>query len=286
MRRVVRRTDRALTRVFGRDPLKMLQGLATNDVASLSDGQSIYTTFLTPKGKLVGDARILRQGAELWIEADRAASDNIRAHLKKSVPPLFARFEPLDSYSVVTLSGEDAQQVAAQLGATAVLLNPFRADVADLITDDVHSTVRRAQESGALEGSEDVLEIERVERGEPKWGAELTEEVIPLEAGLRNVAISENKGCYTGQEVIIRILHRGHVNRQLRRFTMTGDSAPPSGAQLTREVNGKALGHVTSAVYSPQQKQVVGLAYVRREVEAPADLLVDGKPARISGAAK
>src|SRR6185503_15261813 len=99
---VIARTDRTLLRMYGRDPLKMIQGLATNDIAGASEDISVYTVFLTPKGKLIGDARVVRRpGGDIWIEADRAAAANIEANLKKFVPPLFARFEVMDTWAVV-----------------------------------------------------------------------------------------------------------------------------------------------------------------------------------------
>jgi folate-binding protein YgfZ len=242
------RPDRKVIRMFGRDPLKMIQGLATNDIAGAPENTSVYTTFLTPKGKMVGDARVLRRpGGDIWIEADAGASVNLVTNFTKFVPPLFGKFE-LTDYRVVT-GQTDA--------ALAVLDNPFQAEHPDFIVSaDVASAAMPA-------GSD--LELARIEAGEPKWGFELTEDVIPLEAGLRDVAISQNKGCYTGQEVIIRILHRGHVNRHLRGIMTGSTEVPALGTELTRD--GKVVGKITSAIYSPRFGQAIALGYVRREVE-------------------
>ena len=241
------RNDRVVIRMFGRDPLKMIQGLATNDIAGAPVDTSVYTTFLTPKGKLIGDARVVRRAdGDIWIEADRAAADNIAANLKKTVPPLFAKFE-LTNLKV--LRGDPAE-----IPHLAVLSNPFRPHVREVITAEEVATTATTND-----------EVERIEAGEPKWGAELTEDVIPLEAGLRDVAISQSKGCYTGQEVIIRILHRGHVNRHLRGVLTGSNEIPPAGEELTRD--GKAIGRITSAAYSERFGQAIALAYVRREIE-------------------
>lgn len=275
------RNDRSVTRVFGRDPVKMIQGLATNDVAGAAEGVSVYTAFLNPKGKMVGDARVVRLGSDVFIEADRAATANIRDHLKKSVPPLFARFEAQDQLGVVSVYGERAQEIVDQLQPKAQLRNVFRKDEVSVIVDDVDAAVARAAELGAQMLSDDVAELMRIEAGEPKWGAELAEDVIPIEAGLRHVAISESKGCYTGQEVIIRILHRGHVNRHLRGFTMHGDVAPEVGTEIFRQGESKSIGRVTSARYSSTRNGIVGLAYVRREVEMPATLSINNHDATV-----
>lgn len=256
------RDDRVVIRMFGRDPLKMIQGLATNDIAGAPENTSVYTAFLTPKGKMIGDARVLRRpDGDIWIEADVAAADNIASNLKKFVPPLFAKFE----FTPLRVVRGDA----AEVEHLAILRNPFQSDVVDLVV-----TAEIAEHAEAAE-----LEVERLEAGEPKWGAELTEDVIPLEAGLRHVAISETKGCYTGQEVIIRILHRGHVNRHLRGIMTGAVEVPAVGAEVTS--NGKAVGRITSAVYSQRFGQAIALAYVRREVEPPATVEIDGHAATV-----
>lgn len=265
MNGVIRRDDRVVIRMFGRDPLKMIQGLATNDIAGAPELYPVYTAFLTPKGKMVGDARVVRlPNGDIWIEADRAAAENIVASLKKFVPPLFARFEMLADMAFVECVGMTMSMGICPDGGV-LLLNPFRADSttfvlkASELLEDVRDTLTAAD-----------LERMRIEAGEPKWGAELTEDVIPLEAGLKDVAISQNKGCYTGQEVIIRILHRGHVNRHLRGL-LFGDAMPEVGAELTH--NDKVVGKITSVVHSEKFGQTIALGYVRREVEVGASVL-------------
>lgn len=273
-----------LIRVFGRDPVKMVQGLATNDLAGAPENESVYTAFLTAKGRMVGEARLVRRpGGDVWIETDRGAADNIVTHLKKFVPPLFARFELLDSHHVLGIYGERAVEIAHGLPIVAALRNPFRADALDLVVTADHEDEAETQalNAGASRITPDELEIMRIEAGEPKWGAELTEDVIPLEAGLRRVAISETKGCYTGQEVVIRILHRGHVNRYLRGILTGSAEVPPAGAELVRDANGKPVGRVTSACMSPRMGQAIALAYVRREVQPPAVLQLGGREVRV-----
>lgn len=272
---IIPRTDRVLLRMYGRDPLKMIQGLATNDIAGAPENSSVYTVFLTPKGKLVGDARVMRRaGGDIWIEADHAAAANIEANFKKFVPPLFARFEALPSYAILGIQGPRAHEIADTTQHEAVFVNPFRADAVDVVVarDSMENAVAAAQLAGARLIDFKSLEIARIEAGEPKWGAELTEDVIPLEAGLRSVAISETKGCYTGQEVIIRILHRGHVNRQLRGVIASGGELLEAGAALTTGGDAKVVGRITSACFSSVFGHAIGLAYVRREVQVPGTL--------------
>ena len=254
---LIERTDRAVTRMYGRDPVRMIQGLVTNDVASAPADAPVYAAFLTPKGKMVGDARVIRRANnDVWIEADTAALENIEAHLKKSVPPLFARAERLADVRVIGVYGPQAG--TAKIESELQLATSYTGDagIDFLVRGDVPLPDLPRLSFGDLETL-------RIEAGSPRWGAELTEDVIPLEAGLRQSAISESKGCYTGQEVIIRILHRGHVNRHLRGLLL-GDTEPATGDISNRE--GKVVGKVTSACISPMLQQTIALAYVRREV--------------------
>jgi tRNA-modifying protein YgfZ len=257
---LIERTDRAVTRMYGRDPVRMMQGLATNDIAGATVDTPVYTGFLTPKGKLIGDARVVRRANnEVWIEADVAALENLEANFKRTVPPLFARAERMTDVRVVgvygPLSGEI--EIASELKLATSYIGETGFDF--LVRGD-------APLRDLPRLSFDDLEVLRIEAGSPRWGAELTEDVIPLEAGLRHTSISETKGCYTGQEIIIRILHRGHVNRHLRGLLLADAAVPEPGTQLTRGPEAKVVGTITSACASPLLQQTIAMGYVRREV--------------------
>jgi tRNA-modifying protein YgfZ len=306
---LVERT-RGLVRVAGREPVRMIQGLATADIAAVGADRGVYTTFLTAKGKMVADARVfLAPGSEdagLLIGADPRAAAALLTHIARFVPPLFARAEDVSAeWSVLGIYGPGASDAlssgALSVGAEAEALEESVVSVRTapegfaartrLVGDDgwdvfVPADQRAATEAallaaGARPGSPDALEALRVAAGHPRWGQELTEDVIPLEAGLLDRAISQSKGCYTGQEVIVRILHRGHVNRHLRRLIFEAD-APAAGTELYEPGVDRPRGLVTSAVAN--EAGALGLGYVRREVEPPADLHVgapDGPLVRI-----
>ncbi|HUG39464.1 MAG TPA: hypothetical protein VMM12_03210 [Longimicrobiales bacterium] len=312
----VRRPSTVL-RVWGRDPVKMLHGLATADIGMVSPDRAVYTAFLTPKGRMVADGLVLlspgAEPPELLLATDPAAAPGLLDHLRKFVPPLFARFEDVSAaWSVVGVYGTGASAAAeAGLGAAGVeaTLSPdlpedvvgarspeppalavrsavTGADGWDLyVPADRAAAVESALEAaGARAGGEEDLEPLRIAAGRPRWGAELTDSVIPLEAGLLGRAISQTKGCYTGQEVIVRILHRGHVNRQLRALSFRGP-APPRGTELFEPGSDRPRGVVTSAAALPGGSGGAGLGYVRREVEPPAELRAgspDGAPVRVT----
>jgi folate-binding protein YgfZ len=293
---VADRPDRRFLRVHGRDPVRMVQGLVSNDVAGAPPERAVYATVLTPKGKMVADVRVVRRDGELLLETDAAAADSLAEHLRKFVPPLFARFEDAGgSWAALGLYGPTAGRLLAGLVSAGTVPDAAAEDVvSDVAFDDVPVVLvttsqldvpgydllcpadavdavwRRLTGAGAVPLGHATLDVLRIEAGRPRWGAELGDAVIPLEAGLRARAISETKGCYTGQEVIVRILHRGHVNRQLRGVLLGELPAPARDTPLVRESDGRQVGQVTSAAWSPKHGQAIALAYVRREVEPPA----------------
>ncbi len=316
---LVDRSGRGLIRVHGRDPIGMVHGLATADIQAVTEHRGVYSAMLTPKGRLVAEMRIFRRGAELYIDTDYAALPALMAHFRKYVPPLFAEFEDVSGeWSMLSVFGPRAREyvggglslsLPAYLPEDGAVWATIHKQVPGVGPDDaevlivrtgyagvdgydifvptaaVEATWTALRDDGLLPAGHDTVEVLRIEAGRPRWGAELTNQVIPLEAGLRDRAISETKGCYTGQEVIVRILHRGHVNRHLRRLELGRQPAPSPGTKLIRTCDTRVVGVVTSACYSPAAKQTIGLGYVRREVAPPAELSLgaqDGPIVRVT----
>lgn len=308
---LVERT-RGLLHASGRDPVKMIHGLATADIEAVTPEQGAYTVFLTPKGRIVADARVLADGeGGLWIETDPAALSPLQAHFGKFIPPLFARFGDVSGdWAVLGVYDDGATDVAGS--AVSVLGGPDAlppdapdervvalggrladgfalrtrltgGDGWDLFVpaSQRDALVEALLDAGGRPGEPETLEALRVMAGRPRYGRELTGDVIPLEAGLLDRAIDQEKGCYTGQEVIVRILHRGHVNRHLRRLEFSGP-IPEPGTELFEPGVDKPRGMVTSAVENDAGG--LGLGYVRREVEPPAELRVgspEGEPVNV-----
>jgi len=139
------------------------------------------------------------------------------------------------------------------------------------------------REAGVREIDADVAEALRVEAGVPKFELDMDEETIPLEAGIESRAISLTKGCYVGQEVIIRVLHRGHgrVARKLVGLTLEGGGVPASGTPV--EAEGKPVGETRSAVISPTLSRPIALAYLHRDFLTPGtQMTVNGVNATVT----
>lgn len=292
---VVDRCDRALVRMHGRDPLRILQGVLTNDVAGAPAGRAVYAALLTAKGRMVSEVRVMREGSDFLLEVPAAALGALLENFRRTVPPLFARCQDLSAERHVL--GVYGPQATSHLASLVGALPPASDEDAHALLayngEPVHVVASGYAGTGGYEviaGKDVALELWqalersgvapmghaaldglRIEAGRPRWGAELTDAVIPLEAGLER-AISRSKGCYTGQEVIVRILHRGHVNRHLRGVLLGSAPAPAPDTPLHDRVTGKAMGRITSSAWSPRFDQEIALAYVRREVTPPAEL--------------
>jgi folate-binding protein YgfZ len=126
------------------------------------------------------------------------------------------------------------------------------------------------REAGAIDVDADVIDVSRIEAGRPVFGRDMTEDTIPLEAGIEDRAISLTKGCYVGQEIIIRVLHRGHgrVARRLVGLTFEPSAVVPAAGSRIRSGD-RDIGVVTSAVHSVALTGPIGMGYVQRDFTEP-----------------
>lgn len=273
--------------------------------AGVLGGRAEYSVTLTPKGRTVSDLRLLPWDAAtdesraLLAEVPQAGAEPLVAHLGRYVPPRLCRVDDVsESTDMITVLGPGAAHQLSTIGlglrvesATLEALadgelrqidaggvEPLRVirtlDVAvpafDVIGDaeTVASLRSRLVEAGVVPVGSGVWEALRLEAGRPAFGDDFTEDHIPVEAGLHTRAIDYEKGCYTGQEVIIRIRDRGRVNRHLRRLRLGDAPTPAPGTELWVDGRERPVGQVTSAAASPREG-TLALAYVRREVEVP-----------------
>jgi folate-binding protein YgfZ len=189
-----------------------------------------------------------------------------------------------DIAPLAVLSHAEAQIAAARCRvvrrvrfgeAAATILVP-REELAN-VWRDLETHVRA---HGGIPVGMEAIETLRLEAGNPWFGEDFDDRVIPHEAGLENSHISYDKGCYTGQEIVERVRSRGHANRRLTSLQFDGAEAPPSGTKLMSD--GKEVGNVTSSRFSPLLNRAIGLGYVRREFLGIGTRLdASGRPAEV-----
>ena len=241
----------------GADAADFLQRMVSNDVEALGAGESCAALLLTPKARVIAPLRVVRRAADdylLFTEPQLAA--RVRAQLLRSRFAAKVEIELEEHESWLLLGGEPPS------GAPAVPNDDYGVEAYEVLdTPPPEGTRLQADE----------LELLRIQAGVPRFGREIDDRVLPAEAGLVERAVSMTKGCYPGQEPIARLHYRGHANRGLRVLTIEADAPPEYDAEL--QLDGKAVGRVTSAVRRPEGG-VLALAYVRREVPEDADLRV------------
>jgi folate-binding protein YgfZ len=234
---------REVLRLVGEDRETFLHGMVTQDVKGLAVGKSAYAAMLTPKGQMVADARIWKRERELLVETEPLFGAKVKEFLEKY------------------LISEDAEvQVAPEL-AVVMRFGPQATGGDEIVPREELERV-----AGSLPRlDEGTYEVLRVEAGVPRFGADMDESTIPLEAGLER-AIHYAKGCYIGQEVIARATFRGHMNRKLAGLLL-GELAPEPKTELRS--GDRKIGWITTVVASPALRQNVALGYVHKDFLEP-----------------
>ncbi len=284
------RSERGKLALTGDDALGFLNGQVTNELMTLHPGEGRYAAFLTHKGKMLGDLRILAVAAdpssapaELLLDTERVALqalfDMIRRfkvgfavelHKRTLERGLLSLIGPRAARIAGAERLAESEHANTQLRVGSMPALAVRTDVGvDLLCDsaDTDDLAAALREHGAEPVSEEAAECLRIERGRPRFGIDLDESVIPQEAGLNDRAVSFSKGCYVGQETVARLHYRGKPNRHLRGLRLSAPVGP--GAEL--RLGERPVGQVASSTVSPQLGPIA-LALLRREAEPGAVL--------------
>jgi tRNA-modifying protein YgfZ len=286
------RSERGKLALRGTDAVEFLNGQVTNELADLQPGQGRYAAFLTHKGKMLGDLRVLAVAlegeTELQLDTERSALQGLFDMIRRF--KVGYRVE-LDKRTVerglLSLIGPRSSEIAgidpgaeehsnATVTVDGIEALAIRTDVGIDIACDAAETEALAgalRERGAVPVAEAAAECLRIERGRPRYGVDIDDTVIPQEAGLNERAVSFTKGCYVGQETVARLFYKGKPNRRLRGLELTGAAAP--GAEL--RLGERSVGRLGSIADSPRLGPIA-LALLRREAEPGAILSIgDGE---------
>ena len=273
---------RGLIAVWGKEAVQFLDGMISNDVKTLEDGQQMLAAFPNAQGRLLAVVRVLRQGDRFLIETEEATREKVFQNLFRFTFAGDFFVEDLsEQYRYFEMFGRETPTLADGYfyGSTTLMACFIPSERADYFC-------RGLTAAGAVAISDGLYETLRVESGIPKYGVDMDEATIVPELGLDGL-ISYNKGCYIGQEIIARIHFRGHVAKRLTGLIFNGDlglAADAGGTPAFQSVeftalDGKPAGRITSMTYSPKLEKMIALAYVRYDYLAQGTELMAGEVA-------
>ncbi len=257
-------SPRAKYRFAGADRVRYLNGQVTNDVRKATPDTLLEACVLNAKGKLNGLVFIQAQEDAFLLDADEVLRETLGARLE--------RYVIADDVQIADVTDELALfHVIAGMAPdlpgdyTMVAANRYGCAGWDLRSDTAERK-RIAQHLSSLFSccDEECVETFRIERGIPRWGHELTEEIIPVEANLEAATIDYGKGCYIGQETISRMKMSGQANKRLVGLVSVSDKSLRPKMRLGTADEGKDVGWITSAAESRRLGKQIALAFVKR----------------------
>jgi folate-binding protein YgfZ len=269
--------------VSGSEAAMFLNGLITNDMKTLGENQSMLAAFPNVQGRLLAVVRVIRRANDFLLDTEAATREKVIKILERfTLAGDFKVADVTNDSALISLQGRGANAVVEKISADGITVVPatHTAEAGfDLIVSEEQkdSLWQTLMAEGATPVSPEVEEILRIEAGIARYGIDMDETNVVTETNLDD-AVSYTKGCYLGQEIIVRIKHRGHVAKKLTGLRFETDQPIAAGATI-RSTDDKEIGRVTSATFSPTFERTVGLGYVRYEYLTP------GTPVVVAGVA-
>lgn len=293
---------RALVTVAGKDRMRWLHNMVSNNVRDLQPNRGNYNFVLNAQGRILGDMYVFNRGESILLETDRNQVETLLTTLRRFI--IMDKVELNDTgsqFTAIGVAGPKAPEVLGALGTNAKDQQPLESR--DCSIGDVAVPILRGPEQkgqwfeiwtepsqaeataklliggGAQRVGVEALEMWRILRGIPQYGKDIRDRDLPQETGQMQ-ALSFNKGCYIGQEIVERIRSRGQVHRRFTGFEFQGSSPVPGKF----EAEGRAVAEITSTTRVPGARgdRDIGLGYVRQEaVPASGVLDLNGIPAKV-----
>src|ERR1700690_3535516 len=289
----------AFFRLTGRDRVRYLHAITSNNIKDLGEGHGLLALLLNPQGHILAELEVYALKESLVLLSHASVRERTTATLKKYILGSQVTLEDLTG-SLGSLGGEGPQRASTIAEAPGLALTGFsELAIQDVSIDAVPSHLARRSHFGglgaqiiaprehlglvwsSLRGSVHVqhgfpigmkaLNALRLEAGVPWFPLDFNDAMIPHEAVLENTHISFTKGCYTGQEIVERVRSRGHVNRKRVALKFSTATPPEPGTKL--RAGGADVGFVTSSVFSPAANAAIGMGYLRREHNATGSVV-------------
>ncbi len=269
---------RGLIEVSGKEAVQFLNGLITNDVVKLEDDSPMAAAFPNAQGRLTALVRVLKKDDKFLFETEEATHETVFKNL--------FRFTYAGDFFVEDLTEnyrhfEISDYTFEIPGSEFITYNGKSQKNIFVPNNAAEGFINKLMEQNAVEISDELYEILRIENGIPLYGIDVDETTIVPEIGLPET-ISYNKGCYIGQEIIARIHFRGHVAKQLSGLIFDDENAGVQPNDELKSLEGKNAGRITSVTFSPKLDKTVALAFVRYDyLKEGTELKVNNLTARV-----
>jgi folate-binding protein YgfZ len=272
-------SGRVKLRVTGGDAFRFLNGQITNNLGKASASAAIQASVLNAKGKLCAHVFLSKDGDEAFLlDAESELREELPLRLDRYIIADDVQIEDVsDKFSIFHFLGESPPAFSGSMRTIAAnRFGPAGWDVWS--ARDAAPEIRRQSADDFDLCDEACAEVRRIEQGIPRWGHELTGEIIPVEANLEESSIDYGKGCYIGQEVVSRMKMSGQRNKSLCGLISLSGAPLEPGVRLTSaSESGKDVGWITSAAKSARLEKEIALAYVKRGSNA------DGRQLQAAG---
>jgi folate-binding protein YgfZ len=260
-------SSRVKLRITGADALRFLNGQISNDLRKATEDSAVQASVLSAKGKLNANVFLSAEADSFMLDADPEVREELPARIERYIIADDVQVEEVtDRFAIFHVTGETLTLPALSPSARTVQAARFGCSGQDIWIERAERD-RVFQELSSVFSfcDEDCAELVRIEQGIPRWGRELTDQIIPTEANLEAAAIDYAKGCYIGQEVISRIKMSGQTNKRLCGLvSVSGAPLRPGMRLVPGEGEGKDAGWVTSAARSSRLGKEIALGYVKR----------------------
>jgi folate-binding protein YgfZ len=269
------RDDLVLARVTGDDRRSWLNGQITNDVRELKPGDAVYALAVNVRGKVLADLWVVDRGEHLALLLPGSAVAAVQESFEQQIIMEDVEVATDPSSRIVSVQGARAEEAIEAAGGS---FEAYRADeighggrLIVISEGELEQALGRllagAERVGGGGVGDEAFELARVRAGRPRFGRDFWDQHYPQEAGLKELAVSFNKGCYLGQEVVCTLENRGRLTRQLVRLRSIDGGAPAPGSEL-RDGEGGNPGVLTSVVTDPDLGRWLALGYAKRSQTA------------------
>ena len=264
---------RAKFRVTGTDRYRFLNGQITNDLRKASETVALEACVLNAKGKLNAHIFLAPLGQGFLVDTEPQLREALRTRLERYVIADDVQIEDVtDEFALFHVLTEEPPKFEA---SRIVSVHRFAMPGWDIWSPPERCGALRDQLSSTYVFIDSAAaEVMRIEQGLPRWGRELTDAIIPIEANLERRTIDYEKGCYIGQEVISRMKMSGQTNKRLCGLISLDNSPLQHGMKLVAPSNsGREAGWITSAMRSERLGKEIALGYIKRGFNDPGTSL-------------